>query len=76
MKTEQAVMYVFFLLTSISWFYLAKSHSYIHHHMNYVMWYFGFVQICLYIIADKICECFRTVALTMSAQRKNEDIYQ
>ena len=46
--------YVFFFLTSISWFCLAKSHSYIHVHMNYVLWYFGFVQTCFYVIVNKI----------------------
>ena len=43
-------MYVVFFITSVSWFVLAKSHSYVHTHMNYVLWYFGFVQICFYII--------------------------
>ena len=43
-------MYLIFLFTTLSWFILGKSHSYIHIHMNYVLWYFGFIQICLYII--------------------------
>lgn len=47
-------MYIFFFFTSISWFCLAKSHSYIHTHMNYVLWYFGFVQVCIYIIMSRI----------------------
>lgn len=51
---ESAIMYVMFFLTSVSWFYLAKSHSYVHTHMSFVLWYFGFVQICLYIIVNKI----------------------
>ena len=41
--------YLYFMLTAVSWFALAKSHSYIHTHMNFVLWYFGFVQICIYI---------------------------
>lgn len=41
--------YLYFMLTAVSWFTLAKSHSYIHTHMNFVLWYFGFVQICIYI---------------------------
>ena len=49
MKNEinyrQIFMYIVFFLTSISWFCLAKNHSYIHVHMNYVLWYFGFVQV-------------------------------
>lgn len=43
-------MYSIFLLTSISWFILAKSHSFIHTGLNFVMWYFGFIQICFYVI--------------------------
>ncbi|WP_298068641.1 hypothetical protein [uncultured Mailhella sp.] len=45
------VMYLFFFMSSISWFVIAKAHSYVHTHMNYVLWYFGFIQICIYIIA-------------------------
>lgn len=51
---KKIVMYFMFFAASISWFVLAKSHSYIHTHMNYVLWYLGFVQIALYIIIDKI----------------------
>ena len=52
--TEDIIMYIVFFLTAISWFVLGKSHSYIHTFMNYVLWYFGFVQCCLYIILKKI----------------------
>ncbi len=52
-------MYFVFFLTSISWFCLAKGHSYIHTHMNYVLWYFGFVQICFYTIVEKIVSLFK-----------------
>ena len=51
---ESIFLYGYFFLATISWFCLAKSHSYIHTHMNYVLWYFGFVQTCLYIISEKI----------------------
>lgn len=47
-------MYLFFFMTAISWYCLAKSHSYIHTHMNYVLWYFGFVQVCFYIIISRV----------------------
>lgn len=53
---EFIAMYIVFFLTSISWFCLAKGHSYVHPHMNYVLWYFGFVQTCIYIILKKIKE--------------------
>ena len=58
LDTELIAMYVIFFFTSISWFCLAKSHSYIHTHMNFVLWYFGFVQICFYVIVKKLIEIF------------------
>lgn len=63
LNVELVSMYIVFFLTSISWFCLAKGHSYIHTHMNYVLWYFGFVQTCLYIIVNKIRETFSNVEL-------------
>ena len=50
MVWRDAIIYCISLLVSVSWFILAKGHSYIHVHMNYVLWYFGYVQICLYVI--------------------------
>lgn len=44
------LIYCVGFLATISWLVLAKSHSYIHTHMNFVLWYFGFVQICLYCL--------------------------
>lgn len=55
---EKIAMYIIFFLTSVSWYVLAKSHSYIHVHMNYVLWYFGFIQVCFYIILDKVISLF------------------
>lgn len=49
-------MYIVFFLTSISWFVLAKSHSYVHTHMNFVLWYFGYIQICFYIIVKQVID--------------------
>jgi len=51
---QSIFMYIIFFFTSISWFCLAKSHSYVHTHMNYVLWYFGFVQTCFYVIVSRI----------------------
>lgn len=47
-------LYIICFFASVSWFVLAKPHSYIHTHMNYVLWYFGFIQICFYIICKQI----------------------
>ncbi len=54
LNVVQLAMYGIFFLAPITWFLLAKSHSYIHTHMNYVLWYFGFVQTCFYIIISRI----------------------
>lgn len=61
LNVELLAMYVVFFLLSISWFILAKSHSYIHTTMNYVLWYFGFIQICFYIIVNKVVSVFNNV---------------
>lgn len=63
LNVEQPAMYVVFFLASISWFCLAKSHSYVHPHMNYVLWYFGYVQICFYVIVSRMAELFQKNAL-------------
>lgn len=42
-------MFAVFALPAISWFVFGKAHSYIHTHMNFVLWYFGFIAVLLYI---------------------------
>lgn len=59
MDRREAVLYVCCFVTSISWYLLGKQHSYIHTHMNYVLWYFGYVQICFYIILRRITKGLR-----------------
>ncbi len=53
---ELLTMYFVFFVTTISWFLLAKSHSYVHIFLNIVLWYFGYVQVCIYIIINKLIE--------------------
>lgn len=48
------LLYIVTFLTSISWYVLGKQHSFVHTHMNYVLWYFGYIQICFYIICKQI----------------------
>lgn len=50
----ELALFVLSFIASISWFVLGKSHSQIHTHMNFVLWYFGFVQMCLYGILCSI----------------------
>jgi hypothetical protein len=54
LKYSLPAMYVVFFFTAISWFCLAKGHSFIHTHMNFVLWYFGFVQTCFYVVIEKL----------------------
>ncbi|NBH96985.1 hypothetical protein D7Y41_03480 [Anaerotruncus sp. 1XD22-93] len=64
LKWELPIMYAVFFLTSVSWFVLAKSHSYIHLHMNYVLWYFGFVQLCIYVICRQVVDVLKKEKVT------------
>lgn len=57
---EEVTMYVVFFLSAVSWFSMAKGHSFIHTHMNFVLWYFGFIQICLYIIIKRFIDFIKT----------------
>lgn len=68
-------LYALSFIATFSWYALAKSHSYIHLHMNYVLWYFGFVQICLYTLLDCIKNfwCFLTIQRKES-KLKNKEI--
>ena len=66
-------MFIVFLCTTLSWFVLGKAHSYIHTHMNYVLWYFGFVQISIYIIIKFICEKIYEVA---SKEKGDNDLWK
>lgn len=46
---KDIVLYCYGGLISATWLVLAKGHSYIHTHINYVLWYFGFVPAILYV---------------------------
>ena len=48
--TPSAALYALGLFAALSWFVLAKVHSHAHPHLNFVLWYFGFVQMMLYAI--------------------------
>ncbi|MFV0352365.1 MAG: hypothetical protein ACK5JF_08690 [Oscillospiraceae bacterium] len=58
----ELIMLTLFFLASISWLFLAKMHAN-HLHLNYILWYFGFVQTTLYIL-------IRTVINMLSLIRK------
>ena len=57
---EAIALYVLLFLTSVSAICLTKGHSYIHTHLNFVLWYFGFVQVCLYLPVSRFIRFIKT----------------
>lgn len=47
-------LFMISLVSTLSWIILAKSHSYIHTHINYVLWFFGYVQMMIYILVSSL----------------------
>ncbi len=68
---KDVIMYFIFYITCISWFILGKSHSYLHRHMNYVLWYFGFIQICFYIILRQVIDLGKSITKYLSDKNFN-----
>lgn len=66
-RHRDAVLLVFFFITSASWLVLAKGHSYIHVHLNYVLWYFGFAQVLVYISLNFMLIVLVSVSKWMNA---------
>ncbi len=54
LSLRDLTLYAAFGLGAVSWFVLAKSHSFIHTNLNFVLWYFGFIQMCLYVPLEKL----------------------
>ena len=48
-KSRDLGLFVAFIMPPLSWFILAKSHSYVHIHINFVLWYLGFAAAIIYI---------------------------
>jgi len=68
-KKDMLVLYIWMGIASISWFVLGKSHSYVHTFMNFVLWYFGFVQIIFYAIVW----LGKTLVLERKKEKTNEN---
>ena len=56
---ESLFLYLVSFITSLSWFVFGKSHSYVHTQINFVIWYFGFIQICFYIIINRLVKAIK-----------------
>lgn len=52
LNPEMLFLYFWFLVAVLSWYCLAKSHSFVHVHLNYVLWYLGFIPICFYTLIE------------------------
>lgn len=47
--SKALILLLIYSLVPLSWFILAKPHSYIHTHMNYVLFYLGFISCIFYV---------------------------
>lgn len=56
---KDCFLYVVTFVTSVSWFVLGKSHSAMHGFSNFVLWDFGYIQICLYVILKQFVQWLR-----------------
>ena len=55
----KATFVVIQLISALSWIVLAKSHSFIHVHINFIVFYIGFAQVCVYCAADAVLSHIR-----------------
>ncbi len=64
-------MFITFFITTLSWLILGKAHSYIHTHINFVLWYFGYIQISIYICVKFIVKILKKFLKINSVEKKN-----
>lgn len=58
--TRDFVLIAYMSLIPLSWYVMAKGHSHIHTHMNYVLWYLGFVPALFFV-------CMNTIVVTLKS---------
>ena len=61
-RWRDLVVFASLFVVPVSWFVIGKAHSFDHPHMNFVLWYFGFVAALVYV-------AFNTVAVLVLAFR-------
>jgi hypothetical protein len=66
-------LFVVTLFTSVSWLILAKSHSYLHTHISFVLFYMGWVQACIYIICKTLLAT-RGTQIKLDQEREHETV--
>ena len=57
---------VIFASVPLSWFILAKAHSFVHTHINFVLYYMGCVGAIFYVIAEGIRSAFKNASIARS----------
>jgi hypothetical protein len=53
-RHRDLMLFAFFFIVPLSWLLLFKGHSYIHTFLNFLLWYFGFVQALIYISLNTV----------------------
>jgi hypothetical protein len=61
-RHRDAVLIVVMLTAPLSWFVLMRGHSVIHAHLNYVLWYFGFIPSLLFVALRGVLLCWHRLA--------------
>jgi len=60
-RHRDAALIIVMLLAPLSWLILMRGHSVIHVHLNYVLWYLGFVPSLLFVAARGMFLCWRRI---------------
>ena len=73
---QELSMFLVLFVATLSWVILAKAHSYSHTHINYVLWYFGFIQMCFYIIIQSLIKSFfKCIPQSASKHLQNKSFF-
>lgn len=48
----KVAVYATCLLGVVAWLVIMRSHAYIHTHITPVLWYMGYIQVCMYVVCD------------------------
>lgn len=70
-KWVYAGLFIAFVPATFSWLVLAKAHSYVHPHLNFVLWYFGGVATMIYICCAGLNFIFNTLAPATPPSKEN-----
>jgi hypothetical protein len=65
---DAAIVFVM-MLAPLSWYVLMKGHSVIHTHMNYVLWYFGFIPAIIFVGLRGVILCWHFMKVNFSVSK-------